>query len=43
MQETKLNKLSQDNIDEINLRGLSYIDIPATDSAGDCSRFGPKT
>ena len=34
MQETKLNKLSQDHIDEINLRGLSYIDIPATDSAG---------
>ena len=34
MQETKLNKLSQDHIDELNLRGLSYIDIPATDSAG---------
>ena len=34
MQEVKLNKLSQDHIDEINLRRLSYIDIPAIDSAG---------
>ncbi len=34
MQETKLNKLSQNHIDELDLRGLSFIDIPATDSAG---------
>ena len=30
MQETKLNKLSQNHIDELDLRGLSFIDIPAT-------------
>ena len=34
MQETKLNKLSQNHIDELDLRGTSFIDIPATDSAG---------
>ena len=42
MQETKLNKLSQDNIDEINLRRLPYIDIPAMDSAGGLLTLWPK-
>ena len=39
MHETRLNNLSEDFIDDLFLRRLPFIEIPAEDSAVDCSRF----